>query len=913
MNVFKNYTKRSLKSNHSRTFVTIVGIVLSMALLTAVIEGAYSGIQFLVRREIKQYGKWEAYFYDLREEEKNKLLSDPDIKDGTSWQMVGWADADTQNEYKPYLLIQSAPDDLTDFVTLNITSGRMPENSSEILIPNHLLYNGGVQYKLGDIIKLSVGERMSGGRELILSKEYVPEGESIENAVEKTYTVVGFYDRLSREIEPYACPGFTAITKGGGTGSYGSFITVNKISRIYETLMDKHISEHTDEPFDNIYYHNDLINYNGSVWDRGIQNVIYGFAAILVVMIAFGSISLIYNSFSISLSERTKQFGLLKSIGATKKQLRSAVMYEALILGGIGIPIGLVVGCLGIGITLYCLRDAFAAFLGVHGVQMQIVINPVALILAALICLIVILISAWVPAGRAVRISPITAIRQNEDTKIKAGEVKTGKLTQKLFGFEGMMAAKSFKRNKKRYRATIVSLFMSVVLFISASSFCSYLTSSVDSVVSDGTQMDLYYSEYGRKDRTPEETAALISGVAGVDKVCWGISSQIRLRIPNELMSDRYWKLQNTVGSVSTQEADYVETYTGLAFLNDEDFRALLSENGLDEKGWFDAESPKALLFNKEKAYTENGSGRKIILFDLINESGLPGTVSWCNYETVEGCEMYYIGSEGGSPKVAYYPELYLEECYKTGAEPDLSKAKIIKDEEDATIQTKLNIGAVTRTAPLLLSSQNASIIYPYSMMQAVTAGFDPDRIGTNGIQAAIMARDYNKAYEELKNVLSSSGSDAARLNNVAENRNSERMVVTIVNVFSYGFIILISLIALANVFNTISTSILLRRREFAMLKSIGLSEKGFGKMMNYECLIYGARSLLFGLPAALLMTYWIYRVTSNAIDRSFYVPWNGVVIAVASVFIVVFATMLYSTRRIRKDNPIDALRNENL
>ncbi len=138
-------------------------------------------------------------------------------------------------------------------------------------------------------------------------------------------------------------------------------------------------------------------------------------------------------------------------------------------------------------------------------------------------------------------------------------------------------------------------------------------------------------------------------------------------------------------------------------------------------------------------------------------------------------------------------------------------------------------------------------------------------------------------------------------------------MVVTIVNVFSYGFIILISLIALANVFNTISTSILLRRREFAMLKSIGLSEKGFGKMMNYECLIYGARSLLFGLPAALLMTYWIYRVTSNAIDRSFYVPWNGVVIAVASVFIVVFATMLYSTRRIRKDNPIDALRNENL
>ena len=146
-----------------------------------------------------------------------------------------------------------------------------------------------------------------------------------------------------------------------------------------------------------------------------------------------------------------------------------------------------------------------------------------------------------------------------------------------------------------------------------------------------------------------------------------------------------------------------------------------------------------------------------------------------------------------------------------------------------------------------------------------------------------------------------------------AESRNSSRMMVTIVNVFSYGFIILISLIALANVFNTISTSIMLRRREFAMLKSIGLSGRGFSRMMNYESMIYGLRSLMFGIPAAILMTVWIWRVTGNAFDSGFYIPWHGVVIAVASVFIVVFATMLYATHRIRKDNPIDALRNENL
>ncbi|MBQ6670219.1 MAG: ABC transporter permease [Firmicutes bacterium] len=913
MNIFKRYTNRSLKSNRSRTLVTIIGIVLSMALLTAVIEGAYSGIQFLIRGEIKKNGKWEAYYFDLHEDERAQLISDPDIKAETYWQMVGWAEAGSNNEYKPYLLIQSVSDDFTDFVSMNITTGRMPENEGEILIPNHLYTNGGVQYKLGDIIHLSVGERLSGVMGLPFSTPYQPGAESIENTVEKTYTVVGFYDRLGLEIEPFSCPGYTAITKGGGTGSYGSFVTVNKLSRIYETLGKKHIGTRFDGPYERINYHDELINYSGTVRSSGLQKVIYGFATILVVMIAFGSISLIYNSFSISLSERTKQFGLLKSIGATKKQLRSSVMHEALILGGIGIPIGLVVGCLGIGITLYCLRDAFSGFLGVRGVQMQIVLNPIALVISALICLAVILISAWIPAGRAVRISPITAIRQNADTRIKPREVKTGRLTQKIFGFEGMMASKSFKRNKKRYRSTIVSLFMSVVLFISASSFCSYLTSSVDSVASDGTQMDLYYTEYGIRDTTPEEIAALISGIPGVDRVCWGISSQVRLRIPNELMSDRYWKLQSGVSGVARQETDYVETYTQLAFINDEDFKALLSENGLNEKGWFDADSPKALLFNKERAFEDGSAGRKVILFDLINESGLPGTVYWCSYETVEGCDMYYIGSESGSTKVAFYPEKYLEECYKKGVDPDPSMAKIIKDEEDATIKTELNIGAVTKSAPMLLSSQNTSVIYPYSMLPVVTSGFDPDRIGINGVQAAVLAREYNKVYEEMKNTLITTGHDGSSLINVAENRNSERMVVTIVNVFSYGFIILISLIALANVFNTVSTSILLRRREFAMLKSIGLSEKGFRKMMDYECVIYGVRSLLFGLPAALLMTYWIYNVTSSAIDRSFYVPWKGVIIAVASVFIVVFATMLYSTHRIRKDNPIDALRNENL
>ena len=244
----------------------------------------------------------------------------------------------------------------------------------------------------------------------------------------------------------------------------------------------------------------------------------------------------------------------------------------------------------------------------------------------------------------------------------------------------------------------------------------------------------------------------------------------------------------------------------------------------------------------------------------------------------------------------------------------DLDRSKGIQlSREEAEVNTQFTVNAAVRTTSFALSTNEAAMLYPYSMLDSVL----PDAQERNGIiyaaYLAVGAKDYNRVYEEMKEALTANGLNPENLRNIAESENSSRMMVTIVNVFSYGFIILISLIALANVFNTISTGIMLRRREFAMLKSIGLSERGFSKMMNFESMIYGFRSLVFGIPAAILMTVWIWTVTGSAFESRFYIPWKGVAIAVASVFIVVFATMLYATGKIRKDNPIDALRNENL
>jgi len=135
-----------------------------------------------------------------------------------------------------------------------------------------------------------------------------------------------------------------------------------------------------------------------------------------------------------------------------------------------------------------------------------------------------------------------------------------------------------------------------------------------------------------------------------------------------------------------------------------------------------------------------------------------------------------------------------------------------------------------------------------------------------------------------------------------------------VIDLFTYVFVIMISLIAVANVFNTISTNIMLRKRELAMLRSVGMSERDFQKMMNFECVFYGMRTLLFGLPIAAISSWLIYKglVTAERMDNFHFVfPWGSMAISVFSVLFIVFITMLYAIRKIKRENIIDALRDD--
>ena len=474
MSILNDLTIKNLKLNKKRTIVTIVGIILSTALMVG-IGLLFSSFQdYMIRETISYNGKYEAEYGDVSLDKLNSI----DKKDFSYFYQkpIGFSKFDSANEYKPYLYISSVNKEY--FNELHLISGRFAENDSELVISNHINTNGGTSYKIGDIITLKYGERVVESVNTLANNEYYEE-ETLNIVGEKTYTIVGIVERSN--FEDYSASGYSTFTldmndKEGTVNVFVMFNNKKKIIKQSEDLAKK-------LGYDNaISYNSTLLALYGESTYGNIMKSMITMIVIMLSLVSIGCIVVIYNSFAISVMERKKEFGLLSSIGATKKQLSYTVFFEALIEGIIGIILGICGAYIGIGTVILIINNLIGDILVL---KLNLVTNIVFIIIPVIFMILVIFISALVPSRRAAKVSPIEAIRQNDDIKINKKKIKTGKLVNKLFGIEGEIALKNIKRNKKKYRVTIVSLFISIVLFISFSSYMNYTIDTASSVMGE--------------------------------------------------------------------------------------------------------------------------------------------------------------------------------------------------------------------------------------------------------------------------------------------------------------------------------------------------------------------------------------------------------------------------------------------
>lgn len=856
MNIFHKVTAKSLKKNRTRTIVTIIGIILSAAMITAVSSLVVSFQSYLARNAQWEIGDWYTGLNEVSAQDLDALEQDSRIDTLYSAQILGYAESASTNPDKPYLYVLGAKEDFLGNMGIHLVDGRLPKNSSEILLPLHLMSNGEVTFNIGDTWTLDMGYRDSEGYRLSQYNPYSYEEEHLEKTFSKTYTIVGSYERP--EFEDYSAPGYTALSYWDEAAPVTSYEVYLKTAN----PRDAYLYPSTDMTGVGGTYNDALLMFVGASNHESYYSVLYGLATVIILLILLGSVSLIYNAFSISVSDRTKQFGLLSSIGATKKQLRSSVIYEALLVGGIGVPIGILCGLLGIGITLFFIGDYFSGmFFGSSGnsdISLSLQVSWQAILISFVIGMITVLISAWIPAKRATRVSAVEAVRGNQDIKISRKEVRVSRLNYVFFKLEGLLAKKYFKRDKKKYRSTVVSLFMSIVLFISSSAYILYLTGTAGAVM-DVTSYDIMY----HAEETAEENEKLFQTMSGVE----GVQN-------SSMMSNYYGGVMQIDPSYISQtyrevvgvddEGNVYLPSAYLLFVNDETFLRYLESVGEDPADYTDPEHPRAVLYDQVSVFYDER------IVDLKILSGYPSQMS-------------------------------------------LDRSIIADEGETTTRSIDVEIGSYQESLPFggdYFGNGACLLIYPQSVFETFLAA-DPV-ISDSGYSIMLFqAEEHEKVYEEMRGILMQNQQQSYRLSDERASQEVERGTILVINVLSYGFVVLIALIAVANVFNTISTNVALRRKDFAMLRSVGMTRKGFHRMMCYECLMYGTKALFWGLPVSILISLWLYVIVNSGWETNFLFPWYAVAISVVGVFVVVFATMMYAIRKIKKENLVDALKTD--
>ena len=848
MSILNDLTIKNLKLNKKRTIVTIVGIILSTALMVG-IGLLFSSFQdYMIRETISYNGKYEAEYGDVSLDKLNSI----DKKDFSYFYQkpIGFSKFDSANEYKPYIYISSV--DKEYFNELHLISGRFAENDSELVISNHINTNGGASYKIGDTITLKYGERVIEGVNTLANNEYYEE-ETLNIVGEKTYTIVGIVERSN--FEDYSASGYSTFTldmndKEGIVNVFVMFNNKKKIIKQSEDLAKK-------------LGYNNAISYNSTLLalygESTYGNIMKSMITMIIIMlslVSIGCIVVIYNSFAISVMERKKEFGLLSSIGATKKQLSYTIFFEALIEGIIGIILGICGAYIGIGTVILIINNLIGDILVL---KLNLVTNIVFIIIPVIFMILVIFISALVPSRRAAKVSPIEAIRQNDDIKINKKKIKTGKLVNKLFGIEGEIALKNIKRNKKKYRVTIVSLFISIVLFISFSSYMNYTIDTASSVMGE-VPYDYQISYFG--DDNDIDALDKISEIIKSNDVKEYVSysaSNLSI-IGNYTYSDEYLDFYKSaygddgIKALTNLKYQYISIY----ILDDIAYNKYKELIGLDKDS--------VILLNKFKGVSYGNNKRVNYDIPVINNGDI--NIKICNFD-----------DNDEDVDTTKYCNKKIDNIFITNKSFDLIEEFSYMSDFKLIVNKKLydNI------------SDSGTHYTQYNIISDNTDNID-------------------KLTKELDKY------DNVNYTNVKESMKQANNMILVVKILMYGFIGLITLIGVTSVFNTISTSMALRKREFAVLRSIGLTRKGFNKILFFESLFFGLKSLIYAIPVSLGVTIIIHYALADMMSiNSIVIPWKAIIISIVSVFVIVLLTMMYSTSKIKKHNIIEQIREENI
>ena len=949
MNLMKTLTLKNLKLNRKRTIVTIVGIILATALLSALVTLVSSFQYSMIEYQKQKDGDFHVKFSNVKMSELSEFKNNRNIESTFETMGMGFAKLDgCKNEDKPYAYVMATDEAGFERGCFHLIEGRMAKNEDEIVIPRHLKTNGRIDIKVGDEITLDVGKRYDSNTESVIGENcaYEHEAETLTDTVTKRYKVVGIMERPGYKMEDYSAAGYTfvtysdelaAIDNGSKSEAGEADTTLTVYSRytqkalrnkdavtadiigVDEKLLAKAndssvemTAEESDrflKEIENAKYDIDmngyLISYECVFPVDGMFKALFTVAAVVALIIILTSVYCIKNSFNISITEKIRQYGMLSSVGATRRQIKSSVKTEAAMLGVVGIPVGTMSGILA-ALVLVKVVNAMSA--GWLNFALSFHTSLPALILAVILSIATIYFSAIGSARRAAKVTPLEAIRNTKEIKIKSAKLKTPAIIGRIWGIGGVISYKNIKRNNKKYRTTVTSIVICSVTFIVISYFMSMAFSMVGMSYAS-TDYNIGINMSYKKDIDIEKLSKLVSGIEEVDDYLVGAGYDFDVDKPE------YTKEYGEYCRQLYDDSEDVSQEFLITVLDDKSYDKYASDAGIKNA------ATGAILVNKcaFDVYNENSS--KYVKKEMELYKYKAGDTIKCGYNVYDDASSDENAVEGNTES-----NTDDNNAVEGDTESNVDDNNGYVDEETINNGVRktvdVTIAGITDKVPIGYQGySNTTLMFMNqkgfeSLWADGKSGneLEPGYASYSAYVVAENADDYQDTFEKETEENPEYSQLHFYVSNLDKAMRDEKSLFTLLGVFAYGLIVVIALIGITNIINTLSTGMELRSREFATLRSIGMTDKQFAGMVRLESVFISVKALVIGVPLGILISYLLCVMMNRMDDAIIYEPpYKAIILCIVVVIMLIYAIMKLSMTKLRHNNIIETIKNENL
>ena len=833
MKILNKFIINDLKLNKSRTINTIIGITISSALIFFVMCIFYSFKETFYRQTLNTTGNYYATFYNVSSDYKDNILNNESVTSKFYTQSVGYSEIENSNG-KPYMYLMEFDKEALNNQGIKLIDGQLPSNSNEIIISEQINSKAGKNFKIGDKITLDV-YRLKTNDNDELNQDYIYNKDSFksmdfikEEVLKKEYTIVGIIEKPNQHIETDSSSGYTVISL---ISELRDNVNISvKFKNPKETVdIVNSINQELGENAKKSIINYDLLSFLGvnQSYELIISSIFLIVITFLIIIVC--SVVCIRSNLLLSLSEKVKQYSILLSIGAQRKQIKKCVFVESLILGVIGISLGLLIGVFST-LGIITIIDGV-----VKDIDFIFSTSFTAIIIGIILSFITVCISSMEPIKKISNISAIDGIKNSESIKVQANEYKTTNL-KNILNVGGLISYKNFMRNKEKYQSTIVSLVVSIVLFIALGEFVNYA-------------FEIFETQYGKTD--------------------YNISVSYKDIEDEDIKYDTFFSITNmdevdsyTINRSLAMNADL------LKYVDESNYSIYYKNLGVDEK------------YN--------------IYIDSLGKDEYVRYINKLN-KTYDECKNKVIFIQNNNTKVENNKKKVNLFNFNVGD-------KITGFIENESVE--LEIAEITNEVPMgfeNIVNSSGFFIVSDELLESFNAKYDIKTLLINSSNPSSLCSQIENVSEKLLVV------------NREEEMEQDRQKLLIISIFLYLFIIVITLIGITNIINTINNTITQRSKEYAILKSIGMTNKEFNYMTNFESFFLCSESLIIGTILGIMLSFLIYIFANKIVELKFEFPIIEILISLLFLMLIVRKIMNRALKKILRKNIIDTIRSDNI